>query len=113
MHNWNIFQYFTKKTDDQSSSNPNGPCNAPSSSVLPSKIKKSKPLNECTIEPSESKASYYEHNPGQQIPISHPLEKQWIILNMHVKLMKLSFLSFCFSPIGEAHGWEKFLNPPR
>ena len=84
----NIFEYFTKKTSDQSPSNPNGPWYAPcSSSISPSKAKRSKLINECTIEPFESKASYYERDPGKQILIlQYPLDKQDEVWRAHIDI---------------------------
>ena len=69
MQNINIFQYFERKNDSQSSKL-NALCdNIISSSKSSLETKRSKLENDETITPIESNSSYYERDMRKRIPI--------------------------------------------
>ena len=87
MQNRNIFQYFERKNDSQSSKL-NALCdNIISSSKSSLETKRSKLENDETITPIESNSSYYERDPGKRISIlQYPIDKQDEVRRIYINM---------------------------
>ena len=88
MQKRNLFHYFDKKDDGESSSSPNAPCDVhTSNSRSPPKTKRSKTPNDDTQTLSHINTSHYERDPGKRIPIwQYPVDKQDEIRRAYVDM---------------------------
>ena len=71
MQKRNLFHYFDKKDDGESSSSPNAPCDVHTSNSRfpPAKTKRSKTPNDDTQTLSHINTFHYERDPRKCIPI--------------------------------------------
>ena len=88
MQKRNLFHYFDKKDDGESSSSPNAPCDVhTSNSRSPPKTKRSKTPNDDTQTLAHINTSHYERDPGKRIPIwQYPVDKQNEIRRAYVDM---------------------------